>query len=453
MASSDWQSFFKGKRVTQLGLGLLGRGVNDAIFLASQGVELVVTDKKTKEQLAPSLEKLQPYSQSIRFVLGEHRLEDFRDKDFILKAAGVPLASPEIAEARKNHIPIEMDASLFAKLVPSGVTLVGITGTRGKSTTTHLIYHIVKAAGKRVFLGGNVRDMATLPLLADVAPGDVVVLELDSWQLQGFGEAKLSPHVAVFTSFMEDHLNYYGGSMDAYFADKAHIFKYQCCRDVLIVGEGVVSRVANAQPPVAMMVAKATDVPREWSVPLIGEHNRGNVACALMAARSLGITDTVIRSAIASFPGVPGRLEKVRTVGGVTFYNDTTATTPVAAAAGCRALSVGSEKHTVLICGGADKGLDVGPLMEAIRLYVKEVVVLPGSGSDRIYESLMSTGVKVRQVVSMDQAVHEAYHCAQPGDTVLLSPGFASFGPPPGGFQNEYDRGDQFDRAVWGVKG
>ncbi len=451
MALGEWQSFFKGKKVTQLGLGLLGRGVNDAIFLASHGVELVVTDKKTKEQLAASLEKLKPYGQSIRFVLGEHRLDDFRGKDFILKAAGVPLLSPEIAEARRQHIPIEMDASLFAKLAPPGVILVGITGTRGKSTTTHLIYHIVKAAGKRVFLGGNVRDMATLPLLRDVLPGDVVVLELDSWQLQGFGEAKLSPHIAVFTSFMEDHLNYYGGSMDTYFSDKAHIFKYQCCHDVLIVGEGVVNRVANAQPPVAMMVAKATDVPREWSVHIVGEHNRVNIACALMAARSLGITDAVIRSAVESFSGIPGRLEKILTLRGVTFYNDTTATTPLAAAAGCQALSSGV-RQIVLICGGADKELDVTPLIAAIRHHVKKVILLPGSGTDRVFEDILSARVPVFRCASMADAVREAFQAAQQGDVVLLSPGFASFGPPPGGFQNEYDRGDQFNETVRALK-
>ena len=139
----NWQNFFKGKKVTQMGLGLLGRGVGDADFLARYGAEVLVTDLKSEKELALSLKKLRKYSQ-IKFVLGGHKLEDFRNKDFILKAAGVPLNSHYIAEARKNKIPIEMDASLFFKLMPKGVTFIGITGTRGKTTTAYLIYEIIK---------------------------------------------------------------------------------------------------------------------------------------------------------------------------------------------------------------------------------------------------------------------------------------------------------------------
>ena len=119
-----------------------------------------------------------------------------------------------------------MDASLFARLASAGVIIIGITGTRGKTTVTNLIYEILKRVGKRVFLGGNIRGVATLPLLKKVKSGDMVVLELDSWQLQGFGDTKISPQVAVFTNFMRDHMNYYRGDMDQYWSDKANIFKY-----------------------------------------------------------------------------------------------------------------------------------------------------------------------------------------------------------------------------------
>ena len=136
-----------------------------------------------------AMEKLK--AKNIKYTLGKHDLKDFQDKDFILKAAGVPLDSEYIKEARKNNISIEMDASLFIKLAPEVIS-IGITGTRGKTTVAHLIYHILKLGGKRVFLAGNIRDTATLPLLTEVKSGDFVVLELDSWQLQGFGEAKIS---------------------------------------------------------------------------------------------------------------------------------------------------------------------------------------------------------------------------------------------------------------------
>src|SRR3989338_927385 len=189
-----WQKFFKGKKITQMGLGLLGRGVGDAAFLAKCGANVLVTDLKSKKELAPSLKKLKKYK-NIKYVLDRHRLADFRNCDFVLKAAGVPLDSPYIAEAKKHGIPIEMDASLFFKLMPKGVTFIGVTGTRGKTTTVHLIYEILKRLNLKdkkgsTFLAGNIKDTATLPLLEKVGLGDFVVAELDSWQLQGFGDSK-----------------------------------------------------------------------------------------------------------------------------------------------------------------------------------------------------------------------------------------------------------------------
>ena len=159
--------------------------------------------------------------------------------DMVIKTAGAPLDSPYIAEARKNNIPIEMDASLFAKLTAlstSNVDIIGITGTRGKSTVTHLIYSIIKNYGRRVYLGGNVKGLATLPLLKKVKSEDIVVMELDSWQLQGFADAKISPNIAVFTTFLPDHQNYYKNDMDRYFSDKANIYRWQKDEDCLIAG-------------------------------------------------------------------------------------------------------------------------------------------------------------------------------------------------------------------------
>lgn len=455
----DWREFFKGKKVTQLGLGLLGRGVNDALFLARHGAILTVTDKKTSEQLAPSIEKLAEFKDKIKFVLGEHKLENFRDCDFVLKAAGVPLDSPEIVEARKNNIPIEMDASLFAKLAPKDVTIVGITGTRGKSTTTHLIYHILKMAlnhssertigqaGKKVFLGGNVKDMATLPLLQEVQSGDYVVLELDSWQLQGFGEAKISPHVAVFTTFMDDHLIYYKNDRDLYFVDKAYIFQNQKDGDFLIVGEQVAEKIQKATPSISPTIARASDLPSDWKINLLGEHNRVNIACAVFAARALQIDDGVIKEAVETFQGVPGRLELVREINGIKIYNDTTATTPAAVRAGLSALDPDSKKNIIHIVGGFDKGIDLGEMIEAMKKHCKAIVFLPGSGTDKLISTFqfpISNEFSMFNVSNMKEAVTKAFELATSGDVILLSPGFASFGL----FKNEYDRGEQFDREV-----
>src|SRR3989344_7874019 len=145
----DYKKFFKGKKITVMGLGLLGRGVGDTAFLAECGADLLVTDVKTKEQLKESLNKLKKFK-NIKYFLGEHRLQDFKNKDMILKNPDIPLDSIYIKEARKNNIPIEMSASLFAKL--ADLPTVGITGTRGKSTVTHLIVHILESTGKKVIL-------------------------------------------------------------------------------------------------------------------------------------------------------------------------------------------------------------------------------------------------------------------------------------------------------------
>ena len=166
----NYEEQFKGKKITVMGLGILGRGLGYTKFLAECGADLIVTDLKTKEQLATSIKVLEKFK-SIKFVLGEHRFEDFRNRDMIIKAAGVPFDSVYVREAKKNGIPIEMDVSLFAKYAPEMV-LVGVTGTRGKSMTTALIYEILKAnekfLNKKVYIGGNVRGVATLPLLKKV---------------------------------------------------------------------------------------------------------------------------------------------------------------------------------------------------------------------------------------------------------------------------------------------
>ena len=189
----DYKKYFKGKKITVMGLGLLGRGLGITSFLAQCGADLIVTDLKSKKELKESISKLSKHK-NIKFVLGKHRIEDFKGRDMIIKSAGVPIDSPYIKEAKKNKISVEMDVSLFFKLA-NNIKLVGITGTRGKSMTTALTYEILKKNEKtlkrKVYLGGNVRGVATLPLLKKVKEGDILVAELDSWQMQGFGEAKI----------------------------------------------------------------------------------------------------------------------------------------------------------------------------------------------------------------------------------------------------------------------
>ena len=446
MEGKSYKIYFKGKKITMLGLGLLGRGVNVAKFLAELGAELTITDLKSAEALAPSLKQLSKYK-NIRFVLGEHRLEDFCDCDMVIKAAGVPLDSPYIAEARKNKIPVEMDASLFAKFTPA--TIVGVTGTRGKSTVTHLLTHILERAyPKHIFVGGNVRGVATLPLLKKTKIGDIVVLELDSWQLQGFGDVKLSPHISVFTNFLNDHLNYYKGDMDKYFDDKANIFKYQNEDEVLVLGEQAAKEVKKRFKGDALgdvLIAKKDIVPKSWKIKIPGEHNRANIACAILVCQELDVSQKAIKEGVESFLGVPGRLELVVTISGVKFVNDTTATTPDGNKAALEALADKKKKNIVLIAGGADKNLDYSEMAKLVHKTVKGLVLIEGAATEKLLKEIpKKTSYPVYIVDNMKDAVGAAREFSKKGDTVLLSPGAASFGI----FKNEFDRGDQFVKLV-----
>lgn len=442
---SNFCTHFKGKKITVMGLGLLGRGIGDVRYLAQCGAELIVTDLKSREELAPALAELSDFPH-ITYVLGEHRLEDFRDRDLILKAAGVPIDSPYIVEAHAHGVRVAMSASLFAEI--SKVPTIGVTGTRGKSTVTHLIHHVLQSATEEpVLLGGNVRGVSNLALFDAVSEESLAVLELDSWQLQGFGEEKLSPHVAVFTNFMDDHLNYYKDDRDAYFADKANIFLYQETGDTLVTTPAVFARaeafakVRGVTFPQEVVLVDDSLVPEDWVVPLAGEHNRLNVALALAALRATSLPDELIREGIETFPGLPGRLELLGEYRGVRIYNDNNATTPEATVAGLKALA--HEKNVVLICGGADKGLDLSALTETISESVKHLVLLGGTGTDRIKKDFSEAVV----YESVETALEDALEHTEDGDVLLFSPAFASFGL----FKNEYDRGDKFVAAVRGL--
>lgn len=450
--SHDW--FFRGKKVTQLGLGLLGRGIKDAAFMAQHGAKLTVTDKKTALELASSLEKLSNYPE-IEFVLGEHRLEDFENCDFILKAAGIPLNSPYIAHARELNIPVYMDEALFLKLAPP-ILHIGVTGTRGKTTTTSLIHHCLQqsslAKEHKIFLGGNIQDTATLPFLDEVQENDILVSELSSWQLQGYGDIRRSPNIAVFTNLLADHLPYYGGDMRLYFEDKAQIFRHMSTEDFLICTpqtESVLQSYA-VQPPGQVIVVHPENYQAFIQASsLIGEHNQWNIACAVEACRKAGMIDEEILRGVQSFRGVAGRLELLQTSLPYKVYNDTTSTTPDALKAALEALgNVSPEKSLTLIMGGADKNLDFTEVYPSIQRFVKAVYLTPGAGSERIYpqlaEACRTSNVSLIKASSTAEAVTLAKQHLHPNEILLFSPGCSSFAE----FKNEYDRGEQFIQMI-----
>jgi UDP-N-acetylmuramoylalanine--D-glutamate ligase len=281
--------------------------------------------------------------------------------------------------------------------------------------------------------------VSNLALLPAATPEHVAVLELDSWQCQGFGEAKMSPHIAVFTTFYQDHLNYYKERPEAYLADKANIFLNQKVEDTLVLGKQcapiIIERYGERIESKTLVVDE-TKLPDTWTLQIPGMHNRYNAALALVVARGCGIADEVSRKALESFAGVPGRLESLGEIKGVTVYNDNNSTTPEATLAALAALN---PARTVLIMGGADKGLDMNALLLKLA-EVKRVIMLAGTGTSSVLEFIPGASV----FDDLSKAVQEAFSAAGEGDTVLFSPAFASFGM----FTNEYERGDQFTALI-----
>ncbi len=459
--------WFKGKRVTVFGIGLLGGGVGTIRFLVEHGARVIATDIKSREQLAHSLEQLRDLK-NIEYVLGQHRQEDFSKVDMIIKTPQAPWTNKHIKLALSNHIPVEVDSSLFFKLCK--VPIIGITGTKGKTTTSHLIYHILKKAGKNPIKIG-IGQMSVLDRLALLKKNSVVVFELSSWRLSGLTSAQLSPHIGVFTNFFPDHMNYYR-TMKEYLIDKKNIYIHQNPRDWFVCNQDdeTVGSLCKEAKGNAIVVAShhisegrsvfcengeiymndGIDINHAMSItacPLRGAHNVNNVMCAMGAAFAYGIPQKTIVTAVKNFRGVAHRLEFVGEKKGVKYYNDTAATNPQSA---CAALDSFTEP-IILIAGGMDKNLEYAEFAKKIVEKVKGVVFIKGTATDKIVRLIKKEiGGENRDKISfeivdaMDKAVEIAKIGAHKGDVVLLSPGAASFGI----FANEFDRGNQFKKVV-----
>jgi UDP-N-acetylmuramoylalanine--D-glutamate ligase len=282
-------------------------------------------------------------------------------------------------------------------------------------------------------------------------------MELDSWQLQGWGWAGISPAVAVFTTFMEDHLNYYerGGkskeeAMDLYFKDKTQIFLNQEESGTFITTPEVFAWIKKVLPSATLgqqvVLADVSVLPDDMLLSMPGEHNRLNAALATQALRAVGMTDEEIFEGLATFPGMEGRLQLVATHNNVRIYNDNNATTPQATMAALEALDVGN-KNIILIAGGADKKIDVTPLAYAITQHCKNVFLIPGSGTDNLLGYLDGGDMSVSVMAGLSTAFTEAMRAAMPGDVVLFSPAFSSFAQ----YKNEYERNDEFLSLVGSI--
>ncbi len=436
----DYCDIFSGKKITVMGLGLLGRGLNDALFLIKSGAIVTVTDLKNRQQLAPSLEKLKDLP--VRVKLGGHDPADFVETDMVLRNADVPKSSPFLKLARDHGVPVEMDESLFCKYFTGRV--IGITGTRGKTTTTEIAFRVLKHVQPRTFLAGNIVGLATLPLLKDVRQGDTVIMELSSWQLQGFHEAKISPNASVFTNIYPDHLNRYSG-MEDYIQDKKAIYMYQRGDDFcLFNGDQDSTRALYAEAPAGKDFFSYSDAPVDLDLKIPGAHNISNVAAAWRLVTKLGIEDVIVRKVVENFRGVEHRLEPLGAKKGIQFVNDSTSTTPVA---GIMALKSMKAERIFLIAGGADKKLDLKRFAEEASRRAHKIALLEGTATPNLYSDLVSFGAKNKIVGVFDdlkKAVLCVYDQASVGDVILLSPACASFGL----FMNEFHRGECFKSIV-----
>lgn len=457
---------FRGKKITVMGLGLHGGGVGTVRFLSSLGAKILVTDMKTKAELEKSLEKLKDLK-GIEYVLGQHRPEDFSNVWMVVKNPGVPWSNKYVKMALDKKISVEVDASIFFKLCKNPI--IGITGTKGKTTTSELIYEILKTAEKNPVKVG-IGQIDVLEKLKDIKKDNIIVFELSSWRLSALGRYNLSPKIAVITNFFPDHLNHYS-SLEAYLRDKKYILQNQNPDNFCVLNwddetlrkmepeiksqlikfsknkieNGKAAYVNNG----SIFINNGIDEKKTLDlaeIKLKGEHNISNILASVGTALALGINVSSIKKAIASFSGIQHRLELVREISGVEYYNDTAATTPESAMASLQSFS----KPIILIAGGSDKKLDMDQLAKFILEKTKKVIFLGGTATDKIILQLnnLSPGQSFEVFDSMEKTVDRARELAVSGDVVLLSPGAASFGM----FVNEFDRGDRFKSAVKNLK-
>jgi len=460
---------------------VLGLGIENLAlvkYLLARGEKVTVCDSRDPEALGERYHELK--DRGIRFRLGADYLDHLSDFTEVFRSPGLPLFDPRLEQAKAAGVKITSAMRLFLELCPCRT--IGVTGTKGKGTTSSLIHRILhisqKKKGARAFLGGNI-GIAPFEFLEDLQKNDLVVLELSSFQLEDFDR---SVDIAVITNITEDHLapadpvnpNYHK-SRSEYIQAKVNLFRHQDENGVTILNRAdPTSREVEAlvrgrlltygdrpQPKGAWFekdggiyrILWNPDGPKEQlinseSIQVRGEHNLLNIAAAALASRTAGADVASIREGISGYQGLEHRLEYVATVNGVQFFDDSFATAPDPTIVGIRAFS----EPIVLIAGGADKGADFTVLAEEIlRSTVKAVILIGVTGPKigaAIEKAASQWGRPMPELVygcqNMTQIVRTAYEKAGPGEVVLLSTASASFGM----FRNYKERGNLFKEEV-----
>ncbi|HEX5135758.1 MAG TPA: UDP-N-acetylmuramoyl-L-alanine--D-glutamate ligase [Planctomycetota bacterium] len=419
------------RRVLVMGLGRFGGGVAAVRWFRARGHPVLVTDVGDPGKLARSLAEIEPLGVELR--LGGHEEADFDTTDIVVVNPAVPFDHPLVrrARARGKQVVTELGITLRHLKGP----IVGVTGTKGKSTTASLVAAMLEASGRPVTLGGNIGR----PLLNEaerLTAGTVAVLEVSSFQLAWLEHDDFALDAAIVTNVTGDHLDrhptfgHYAGSkrrlVEAVRPGGAVVLREEdeVCRSFAAHTRGRIVWFGESRPPPIALDG----------LRLAGRHNLWNAAAAAHAALAVGATPEGCRAAIRDFRPLRHRLEMLPTHGDVAFVDDSIATTPEAAAAAVGAFS----RPVILLTGGRDKGLDWGPLVRAADR--AKAVIAYGETGPKLHERIPASQLRP----GFDAAVRRALEIARPGDVVLLSPGFASYDEFPG-----FDaRGDRFRELI-----
>ena len=465
---TEWEN----KKVGILGCGV--EGVSSAKYLKEKGAHVWLLDKKKKEHIeqrfVSELEAL-----GVQFVLGDTYLQDLSQYDVIVRSPGIKRATPELLQAEKLGVQITSQTNLFFEVCPCPI--IGVTGTKGKGTTASLIHEMLISAGKDAYLGGNI-GMPPLDFLEKLTTESQVVLELSSFQLQ---DLQRSPHIAVMLMITSEHLDYHT-DLAEYVDAKRNILRFQNAedfavlnRDYLATNESDIETVGKVffvsrEREVAQGCfikdgalwirsnegfSQSTNdgVSREKKIIAIedillpGKHNLENICAAVMAATLAGASKEAIVNTLRTFTGLEHRLELVRELDGVRYYDDSFSTTPETAVAAIESFTASE----ILILGGSSKNSDFSELGKILR-NAKNIKAIIGIGDEwfAIKEQMGTVSSDVLLIEGahdMKTIIAAAAKIAKSGDVVLLSPACASFGM----FKNYKDRGEQFKKEVMGL--
>jgi len=426
-----------GKRVTVAGLGRFGGGIAVARWLCAQGAQVLVTDRDSEEKLADSRRQLDGLP--IAFFLGGHRKTDFTDTDLVVASPAIPLTNPLLAAARLANVQITTEIRLFIERCPCQI--IGITGTKGKSTTTAMLNKILSGT-RRTWMGGNI-GKSLLADLPHMSAEDVAVLELSSFMLEYLHEMNWSPHVAVVTMIAEDHLDWHG-SASAYLDAKKNLVRFQTENDFAVLNESNAMAASFSRETAAHTIFFGVKNRKRFRLRLPGEHNQLNAQGAFTAASIFGVDFNTAQAELENFTGLPHRLQLVHEAAGVSYYDDSIATIPDAAVAAMNAFPA---KKVIQIVGGSDKKLPITAMCSALSERAKAVLCIGATGktiAETLEKSLAQNAAPAYHCGDLATAMRIAKKTAAPGDIVLLSPGFASYDQ----FVNFEQRGDEFIRLA-----